>query len=79
MTVKRFQGKIVSAKMDKNVSVEVGMLSRHPVYKKVLKKSKVFIARNEISAKLGDLVEIVECRPYAKSVTFKVEKVLQGN
>ena len=67
------QGVVVSAKQDKTVVVSVERQVMHPVYKKFVKKSKKFAAHDENNqCKEGDLVSIVESRPYSKTKTWTV-------
>lgn len=74
--VKKFTGKVVSASMDKTVKIVWEKRMPHPLYRKVIVKRKKFFAHNEIGAKLGDIVEIAECRPISKLKKFKVIKIL---
>jgi len=76
MSLKTFKGKIVSDKMIKTVVVSIEMPKRHPLYGKVMKNTRRFKARNEIDAKLGDLVKIQSTRPYSKEVSFKVIEII---
>ena len=67
------QGVVVSAKQDKTVVVSVDRQVMHPVYKKFVKKSKKFAAHDENNqCKEGDLVSIVESKPYSKTKTWTV-------
>ena len=67
------QGVVVSAKQDKTVVVSVERQVMHPVYKKFVKKSKKFAAHDENNqCKEGDMVSIVESRPYSKTKTWTV-------
>ena len=67
------QGVVVSAKQDKTVVVSVERQVMHPVYKKFVKKSKKFAAHDENNqCKEGDLVSIVESKPYSKTKTWTV-------
>lgn len=67
------QGVVVSAKQDKTVVVSVERQVMHPVYKKIVKKSKKFAAHDENNQfKEGDLVSIVESKPYSKTKTWTV-------
>jgi small subunit ribosomal protein S17 len=67
------QGVVVSAKQDKTVVVSVERQVMHPVYKKFVKKSKKFAAHDENNqCKEGDVVSIVESRPYSKTKTWTV-------
>ena len=72
MSVKTFKGKVVSTKMQKTVVVAVDMPKRHPLYDKIVKRTKKLKARDEVGVALGDGVIIEECRPYSKEVSFKV-------
>ena len=71
-------GRVVSDKMDKTVTVLVERKVKHPMYGKVMVRSKKYHAHNEgNSAKSGDLVEIVETRPVSRTKTWAVTTVLQ--
>ena len=78
-TVKRtLIGRVVSDKMDKTVTVLVERKVKHPMYGKVMVKSKKYHAHNEgNTAKAGDLVEIVETRPVSRTKTWAVTSVLE--
>ncbi len=61
------QGVVVSDKADKTVSVLVERRIMHPVYHKFVKRSKKYLAHDENNtAKIGDKVAIIECRPISK-------------
>ena len=67
------QGVVVSDKQDKTVIVSVERQVMHPVYKKIVKKSKKFAAHDENNQyKVGDTVSIEESRPYSKTKTWTV-------
>lgn len=67
------QGVVVSDKQDKTVVVSVERQVMHPVYKKIVKKSKKFAAHDENNQfKVGDIVSIVESKPYSKTKTWTV-------
>ncbi len=71
-------GRGVSDKMDKTVTVLVERKVKHPMYGKVMVRSKKYHAHNEgNSAKAGDLVEIVETRPVSRTKTWAVTSVLE--
>uniref|UniRef100_A0A7C4XUR3 Small ribosomal subunit protein uS17 n=1 Tax=candidate division WWE3 bacterium TaxID=2053526 RepID=A0A7C4XUR3_UNCKA len=72
MSGKIFVGKVTSNKMQKTVVVSVEITKRHPIYRKILKNTRKFKARDEMGAKMGDIVKIVETKPYSKDVTWKV-------
>jgi len=71
-------GRVVSDKMEKTVTVLVERKVKHPMYGKVMVRSKKYHAHNEANAaKAGDLVEIVETRPVSRTKTWAVTSVLQ--
>ena len=78
-TVKRtLIGRVVSDKMEKTVTVLVERKVKHPMYGKVMVRSKKYHAHNEgNTAKAGDLVEIVETRPVSRTKTWAVTSVLE--
>jgi small subunit ribosomal protein S17 len=76
-TRKTKEGIVVSAKMDKTVVVRVERLTRHPVYKKVLRRSNTFKAHDETNdCHEGDRVVIAECRPVSKDKSWRVTEVV---
>ena len=71
-------GRVVSDKMTKTVTVLVERRVKHPLYGKVVTKSQKYHAHDEASvAKMGDLVEIAACRPFSKTKSWTVSKVLE--
>jgi small subunit ribosomal protein S17 len=67
------EGKVVSDKMDKTVTVLVERRYMHPVYKKFIRMSTKLAAHDENNSfKIGDVVEIEECRPISKNKSFRV-------
>lgn len=69
-------GRVVSAKMQKTVSVLVEGKKTHPLYKKTYVWSKKYLVHDEMGAKEGDVVSITETRPISKNKHFKVIKIL---
>lgn len=66
-------GVVVSDKMDKTVVVRVERRFMHPIYKKIIRRSKKFAAHDETNrCKVGDVVTIRECRPISKSKRWEV-------
>ena len=73
MPKRTMQGTVVSDKGDKTVTVRVERRIMHPVYKKIITKSKKFAAHDaENSFKEGDSVRIRECPPFSKSKAHEV-------
>ena len=71
-------GRVVSDKMQETATVLVERRVKHPMYGKVMVRSKKYHAHNEgNTAKAGDLVEIVETRPVSRTKTWAVTSVLE--
>lgn len=70
-------GVVTSDKMTKTVSVVMERRFAHPVYGKQITRSKSVKARNEVGAKTGDTVRIMETRPLAKTVNWRVVEVVE--
>jgi small subunit ribosomal protein S17 len=78
MARKSFVGVVVSDKADKTVSVKVERKFTHPLYGKVVTRSKKFASHDEKNEyKAGDIVEIVAVRPISKTKTWKVAKLVE--
>jgi small subunit ribosomal protein S17 len=71
-------GEVVSTKMAKTIVVEVTRRVAHPVYKRIVSKRKKFYAHDEQeSAKVGDVVRIVECRPLSRLKRWELGDVIR--
>ena len=71
-------GVVVSDKMDKTVVVAVADRVRHPLYKKIVKRTVKFRAHDENNAcGIGDKVEIMECRPLSKDKNWRVVNIIE--
>jgi small subunit ribosomal protein S17 len=71
-------GQVVSTKMSKTIVVEVSRRVPHPLYKRIIGKRKKFYAHDEEStARLGDVVRIVECRPLSKLKRWQLAEVIR--
>jgi small subunit ribosomal protein S17 len=72
------EGRVVSDKMQKTVTVLIERRVKHPVIGKVMMRSKKYHAHVEgLETATGDLVEIEECAPIAKTKAWRVTKVLE--
>lgn len=75
---KVYQGRVVSDKMDKTITVEVNTYKNDPVYGKRVKYSKKFKAHDEKNeAKTGDLVRIMETRPLSATKRFRLLEIVE--
>ena len=71
-------GRVVSDKMEKTVTVLVERRVKHPMYDKIIVRSRKYHAHNENNeAKTGDLVEIQEGRPLSKTKTWTVSRLIE--
>ncbi|VCU54414.1 30S ribosomal protein S17 [Thermus thermophilus] len=79
MPKKVLTGVVVSDKMQKTVTVLVERQFPHPLYGKVIKRSKKYLAHDpEEKYKLGDVVEIIESRPISKRKRFRVLRLVES-
>ena len=70
-------GVVLSNKMEKTAIVQVTRLVQHPVYKKVVRSRKKYMAHDEKKiTKVGDKVRIVETKPISRTKRWKVAEVL---
>ena len=77
-TSRKLTGRIVSDKMNKTVTVLVERRVTHPLYGKVISRSKKYHAHDENNDfHVGDLVMIEECRPLAKTKSWRVTKLVE--
>lgn len=73
---KILSGKVVSVKSPKTVTVEVEVSRSHPLYKKIIKKTKKYKVHNEkIEVAIGKKVKIQEVRPISKDKRFKLIEI----
>jgi len=70
-------GIVASDKMTKTVTVRVDRLVKHPTYRKYVKRRKKFMAHDELGAKAGDRVRIVETRPLSARKRWRVVEIIQ--
>ena len=71
-------GRVVSDKMQETATVLVERRVKHPMYGKIIVRSKKYHAHNANNdAKTGDLVQIVECRPMSRTKTWQIAKLLE--
>ena len=67
------QGKVVSDKAEKTIVVQVDRLIQHPLYKKFIRRSKKYMGHDSGNTKkVGDMVQIRECRPVSKNKHWEV-------
>ncbi|GEP24306.1 MAG: 30S ribosomal protein S17 [Lentilactobacillus diolivorans] len=75
---KVYQGRVVSDKGDKTITVLVSTIKTHPRYGKRVRYSKKFTAHDENNeAKVGDTVRIMETRPLSKTKRFRLIEIVE--
>ena len=70
-------GVVSSDKMTRTVTVEIVRRYAHPVYNKQVTRTKKVKAHDELGAKAGDTVRIMETRPIARTVNWRVTEILE--
>lgn len=70
-------GVVVSAKTPKTVVVQVVRLFQHKLYRKTIRRTSAFMAHDELGARSGDRVRIVESRPLSKRKRWRVVEIVE--
>ena len=71
-------GKVVSDKMDKTVVVSIVDNVKHPLYKKIIKRTVKLKAHDENNeCRIGDRVEVMETRPLSKDKRWRVTNIIE--
>ena len=71
-------GRVVSDKMNKTVTVLVERRVKHPLYGKIMTRSRKYHAHDEKGEfKMGDVVTIEECRPISKTKAWRVAALVE--
>ncbi|MEI7817705.1 MAG: 30S ribosomal protein S17 [Desulfuromonadales bacterium] len=72
-------GVVVSDKMEKTVVVKVDRLVKHSVYSKYIKRSVKYKVHDEHNcSKVGDRVQIIECRPLSKDKRWSIKQIIES-
>ena len=71
-------GKVVSDKMDKTVVVAIEDSVKHPLYKKIIKRTVKLKAHDENNeCKIGDRVRVMETRPLSKDKRWRLVEIIE--
>ncbi|HHV60253.1 MAG TPA: 30S ribosomal protein S17 [Clostridiaceae bacterium] len=71
-------GIVVSDRMDKTVVVQIATSVKHPLYKKIVKRTKKFKAHDENNeCRVGDKVKIMETRPLSRDKRWRVVEIIE--
>ena len=77
-TARTLQGRVVSDKMDKTITVLIERRVKHPVYGKyITRSSKVHVHDEENRAGMGDTVLVAETRPMSKTKSWALVEVVE--
>ncbi|MDJ0740739.1 MAG: 30S ribosomal protein S17 [Gammaproteobacteria bacterium] len=72
------QGRVVSDKMDKSITVSIERRVKHPIYGKFVRKSTKIHAHDEKNeCQIGDLVVVEQCRPLSKTKSWRFVKLVE--
>ncbi len=75
--IRTLQGKVVSDKMDKSITVAIERKVKHPIYGKFIKRTtKLHVHDEENQCSIGDVVSIKECRPLSKTKNWTLVEVV---
>lgn len=71
-------GRVVSDKMDKTITVSIEDSTRHPLYKKVIKRTYKLKAHDEHNeCRIGDKVKVMETRPLSKDKRWRLVEIIE--
>jgi small subunit ribosomal protein S17 len=72
------QGRVVSDKMNKSITVEVERRVKHPIYGKFVRKTTKVHAHDENNeCQIGDVVVVEQCRPLSKTKKWRLIKLVE--
>jgi len=76
--IRTLQGKVISNKMDKSVTVLLERQVKHPLYKKYIRRStKLHVHDEKNECSIGDMVAIRECRPMSKTKSWALVEIVE--
>jgi small subunit ribosomal protein S17 len=71
-------GKVISNKMDKSITVLIERTMKHPRYEKTFRTSSKLMAHDEKNeANIGDVVQVMECRPLSKKKRWRLDEIVE--
>jgi len=79
MNTRTLQGKVISNKMDKSITVAIERNVKHPIYGKfITRTTKLHVHDENNQCKEGDIVTIRECRPLSKTKSWTLVAVVES-
>ncbi len=77
-TNRTLQGRVISDRMDKSITVQVERRVKHPLYGKYIRRSTKVHAHDENNeCRIGDTVVVEQCRPLSKTKKWRLVKVVE--
>ena len=79
MNTRTLQGKVISNKMDKSITVAIERHVKHPIYGKfITRTTKLHVHDETNQCKEGDIVTIRECRPLSKTKSWTLVAIVES-
>lgn len=75
--MKKLIALVISAKMEQSAVVMVETSWKHPIYSKLVRRSKKYLVQNDLKATAGQTVEIQETKPLSARKRFTITKVIK--
>lgn len=75
--MKKLIATVISTKLEQGAVVMVETSWKHPLYSKLVRRSKKYLVQNDIKATIGETVEIQETRPLSARKRFTITKVIK--
>lgn len=75
--MKKLKGQVIAIKSKLTATVRVDRSWRHPIYRKILKRSSKFLCHNEIKVQVGDQVELLSVPPISKRKHYIIKKIIK--
>jgi small subunit ribosomal protein S17 len=77
-TNRTLQGRVISDRMDKSITVQIERRVKHPLYGKYIRRSTKVHAHDENNeCRIGDTVVVEQCRPISKTKKWRLVKVVE--
>ncbi|MFI4846967.1 MAG: 30S ribosomal protein S17 [Candidatus Makana argininalis] len=78
--IRKLKGKVISNKMNKSIIVSIERIIKHKLYGKFIKRTtKIHAHDYKDKCNIGDIVEIIECRPISKTKSWILSKIIKKN
>ena len=76
--MKIYTGKVIAKKMEKTATVVVERIYTHSIYKKRIKRDKKYHVHETLGAKVDQMVQFTDCKPYSKTKKWKIIKIVSA-